>query len=280
MSTRGQPRLEGGAVVDGGSGGNGGVALFLTDDGVWRTDGTPGGTAKLKDYEELTPGNGAPSIAFATVWKGAFYLFFDYTAVRSDGTPQGTVRLNFPPLAAQSHFAPLRDRLLFFAVSASGGLDGVWSLNGAGHVEPVFTPAEPVSITGPVPLGGSQGNRAVFQVYSAASPVPQLWVTDGRAAGTRLIRSGGTIPFGLFPAGGVAFYVVGSYQHAAALWRTDGTAAGTFRVRDFAAGPGSSGPLEQAALGNNLHFFRPHGCRRGAPLPHERHRGGHGAAEP
>jgi ELWxxDGT repeat protein len=244
LTAGGEPRLAGGAVV------NGGVALFLTDSALWRTDGTPGGTVKLKEIDDLVPGVIAPSGSFSVVWKGAFYIFISGNAVRSDGTPQGTVRLDFPQLLVENPPVPLRDTLVLHA--AQGNLDTLWGMDSGGHAEPIFEidSAHPAFFTAPVAVG----DRAVFQVQSAARPVPELWVTDGTAAGTRRISSGSSAAFELFSTGTTAFYLAGSSQRASQLWRTDGTTAGTFRVRDFGAGPGSSGPLAQAALGNFLVF--------------------------
>jgi ELWxxDGT repeat protein len=95
------------------------------------------------------------------------------------------------------------------------------------------------------------GDRALFRVSRGAAGVVEIWETDGTAAGTHQLQGvePGTASYPMIPAGSQVYYL-----RKAALWRTDGTPAGTAAVYDFSAGPGSSGPLAQAALGNLFIF--------------------------
>jgi ELWxxDGT repeat protein len=87
----------------------------------------------------------------------------------------------------------------------------------------------------------------------------ELWITDGTAAGTVLVRD-------IFPGVGSAtignFALLGSKVLFTAddgvtgseLWITDGTAAGTTRVRDIAPGAAGSAASGFVQLGNRLLF--------------------------
>jgi ELWxxDGT repeat protein len=81
------------------------------------------------------------------------------------------------------------------------------------------------------------------------------WVSDGTAAGTRLIRelepggeTGANAPEGYVEAGDRVFFLFRD-----ALWRTDGTAAGTVPVRTF--GFNFNPPSRLTPLGNRLFFI-------------------------
>ncbi len=81
------------------------------------------------------------------------------------------------------------------------------------------------------------------------------WITDGTAAGTRLLAdiwpgSAGSLSFldgsTAVDANGLVYFVAEDGVTGDALWRTDGTTAGTVRVVDL-AGPGGGAPRLTAA---------------------------------
>ena len=84
-------------------------------------------------------------------------------------------------------------------------------------------------------------------IGSAADPANgrELWVSDGTAAGTRIVRDIrpgplDSVPDGLVELNGVVYFVAAdtdtrdSSAYPRALWRTDGTTTGTWRVKSLA----------------------------------------------
>jgi ELWxxDGT repeat protein len=88
----------------------------------------------------------------------------------------------------------------------------------------------------------------------------ELWITDGTAAGTRLIRDirpgpGGSRPRKLTPVGGRLYFVATDGTRGRELWVSDGTRAGTRLVKDLAAGPDDAGISGIAAGGGGQAWF-------------------------
>jgi ELWxxDGT repeat protein len=253
----GLPHINGGAVV------NGSYAFFLSQYDLWRTDGTPAGTFRVKELQQLVDITNLQS-SRSVIWNGALYLFLDTVLVRSDGTNLGTVRLNaFPHIVVNSFIVPLDDVLLF-VTDGPGGSQILWRMDANGAAEKIF---ELAGTTGFINDITPLGDQAVFRIKRSNDGPYELWVTDGTSAGTRQIAGVplGTYAFEMFSTGTEAFYPIGDYPSPKQLWKTDGTEAGTVLVHDFAAGPGSSGPLAQAALGNAL-IFSAQTAEREVPL--------------
>jgi ELWxxDGT repeat protein len=239
-----------------------GFAWMWGNEGLWRSDGTDAGTILLKGMDELTVRPDLTrSLDRHALWHGLLVGFVSSgEVVRSDGTPQGTFRIarfGSAPEAA----APLDSEVLFQISDVSNHLT-LWSTRGT--VETTGPKLVEEAAEAPSGLARLSGDRAVFLAQrndpGQTFDQTQLWVTDGTAAGTRQIS---VSPSGVFSNGQV--FVTGDGRAFVLrnvtgddLWITDGTEAGTFSVRDFGDVPGSSGPLEQAALrgasGNRLVF--------------------------
>lgn len=90
----------------------------------------------------------------------------------------------------------------------------------------------------------------------------ELWITDGTAAGTRMLRdiyagSQSSNPEGLaVHDDGInppkVYFRATDAAHGAELWSTDGTSAGTNLVRDFYVGSTSSSPASIVSAGGRL----------------------------
>ena len=111
-----------------------------------------------------------------------------------------------------------------------------------------------VSPTGLTPLGG----RMLFTAFHVASG-QELWVTDGSAAGTAMlkdIRPGfrGSFPAWPTPFRGHVYTTATDGASGLELWRTDGTAAGTSRVIDLRPGEEGAMPSELTVFRDALYF--------------------------
>ena len=75
----------------------------------------------------------------------------------------------------------------------------------------------------------------------------ELWVTDGTAAGTQLLKdinpgAGYSFPENFTVLGDKLIFTADDGTHGTELWATDGTAAGTVLLADINPGDGGSDP--------------------------------------
>jgi ELWxxDGT repeat protein len=137
----------------------------------------------------------------------------------------------------------------------------------AGAAAAASLPAQTASLVKDINTGGTfgtaieqvtAGKDKVFFVASELSTGRELWVSDGTAAGTRLLEVNPG-PRGSYPQ---AFRVIGDRVvfaaddgvHGLAPWVTDGTPDGTHLAADVMAGLLPSSPRDFAAYGDDLFF--------------------------
>jgi ELWxxDGT repeat protein len=183
---------------------------------LWASDGTPAGTALLRD---LCPGecSSSPRLLGAAGKVGFFTPDNDFGRLptelwASDGTPAGTFLLTS---------------------SASGG---------------------PGTCTGGATGSGTLGSSLFFPGETSGAGC-ELWKSDGTVAGTRRVAdlapgSASESPYGFTAAGGKLYFV-----GASGLWQTDGTAAGTVLLHGFSYDVGLSG-LRAAGARVFFHAFQ------------------------
>jgi ELWxxDGT repeat protein len=268
---------------------------------LWRSDGSPEGTVLLGQFAGLLDGRDSFYPGLAVAAGRVFFAASDGVHGTelwvSDGSPEGTWLVkDISPGEASSYpssFAAFGDLLYF---SAAGGL---WRSDGteAGTVLLKKLPngdgtsqnAASVIVTGPSSFffadgwslyrsdGTSKGTALVhsgtdvrllaavdgkvaFSEYDGALG-EEPWVSDGAAAGTRVLRD-------IFPEGegsefaevtGVndtLFFRANSGDGAGhELWKTDGTTPGTVRVKDIRTRPGQSAFPEQLTAWNGRVYF-------------------------
>ena len=200
----------------------------------------------------------------------------------TDGTVAGTALLKNIGLGSGTSkpagYVSLGDnRIVFQATSPNAATGrptpGLWITDGTAAgtvlVKELIGPRDytetffPISGYDYVSLGNG---RAVLQVRTtldnAATPVADdIWVTDGTAAGTVVIKHldavGGQLMFqkSLAPIGnGRAVFRIPDATNKLQLWATDGTAAGTVLLRDASAGE-ITGSRGFATLGSGRAVF-------------------------
>ena len=222
-------------------------------DELWTSDGTAAGTKRLKD---LNPGTAGASPANFAAAGGKLVFTADDGAGRklwaSDGTADGTRPLtpvDFPSWAgtgSTSRALVSAGGKVFYAARDAAGLQ-LWATDGTAagtrRVSNVTGPPEfPGGPTNPqvaaiVPAGG----KVYFTALDGAAG-GQLFVSDGTAAGTRMVKKIGTGAAGVAPpvaglaVGDKLLFAADDGDHGRELWVTDGTAAGTRMVQDIGAG--------------------------------------------
>ncbi len=169
--------------------GFGGKVLFIgTDAGassLWSTDGTVGGTAKLKDLVTNASGPSFTQIGTKEVFWNASGSG-PATPWVTDGTPAGTSQLKvLNTLVTQGQaygFAALGTKALFNAVAAGSGTHTLWITNGttAGTYDLGVNLSDPKGFS-------VSGNQVFFQAADSVHGT-EFWASDGTFSGTTLIK--------------------------------------------------------------------------------------------
>jgi len=228
-----------------------GTFFFPADDGVhglelWRSDGTPAGTALVKD---IAPGAPGSSVSRLTAVSNKVFFSADdgihgLELWTSDGTAAGTALVkDIAPGAA----GPRVDQLtavgntLFFTTGPAENTPyaQLWKSDGtAAGTVPVTTVHFPY-----IQIQVNVNGTLYFAAPTSASGQGiALWKTDGTAAGTTAVKTINTVGsfgiVGFWPVGGTLYFAGNDGVHGYELWKSDGTAAGTAMVKDINPGGG------------------------------------------
>jgi ELWxxDGT repeat protein len=163
------------------------------------------------------------------------------------------------PLSADPNELTDVNGTLFFTASGPGGRelyksDGTDAGTVRINVRPGSSSSSPDSLT-------VLGSNVFFAANGGDGYGRELWVSDGTAAGTHIVKdiragSKSSTPSDLTVMGGKLYFAaIGGAGLGRELWVSDGTPLGTHIVRDVAAGKGSSDPRHMVAVDNRL-FFR------------------------
>jgi ELWxxDGT repeat protein len=227
--------------------------LFTADDGVsgrelWITDGTASGTRLLRDLE---PGS-ASSSPTSFVQLGDTVYFYAAGAIwKTDGTDAGTIKV---VTMTARNFRVAGSLIFLQGFTAATGWE-LWVSDGTDAGTHMVTEIVPGTSGGLTTNFSSVeltpfGDRLLFPATDAAHG-RELWISDGTAAGTHLVRD--LIPGSkgrwdndvalLTTFGSRAYFSAFDQEHGYELWVTDGTESGTTLFIDFAPGAASSSPF-------------------------------------
>lgn len=250
---------------------------------LWSSDGTPGGTALVKDINPVANQSSMSwfdtNVNRMTTMGGKIYFnAVDNSGAgdevwSSDGTASGTsmvknIRLPDVPGADgsfPSDFAATNDKVFFQA--NDGTHEGeLWVSDGTESGTVLVKDINPQ----PWPESGGPSDMVALgpKVYFSADDYTngrELWVSDGTPSGTQMVSdiyagagNSMTQPDNDSPAivamGGKIYFRAYEPAHGDELWVTDGTPGGTSRVVDINLGTSSSAPKEMVAMGGRIYF--------------------------
>ena len=235
---------------------------------LWRTDGTEAGTFSILSGT----GGGGFDIPMVRLGDRTYFI----TAQRAvgpelwstDGTAAGTSPV-VPNLTGDRprnplHLTTYQGNLYFFARS---NLDprvwGLWRSDGTGAgtrmLEALPLPTG-YAVQGGVPFPEpTVAGDLLFFILDDNVHGPELWRTDGTAAGTVMVKDIHPGPatsrvFNLTAAAGRLYFGATDGEHGYELWESDGTEAGTRMVQDLNPGPAPSNPEQLTAADGRLYF--------------------------
>ena len=218
--------------------------------GLWRTDGTDGGTYSIMRSEAHDLAVFEDRVFFRTYEPHKTLLW------STNGTSDGTHLVREFNSGFLKGFTPL-DGFLYFRVQR-GGSEGLWrtdgTTDGTERVADVRFGRGAVEDTAMI----GYGDLLVFAA-SDEEKGEELWRTDGTAAGTwpiKDIRPGakGSDLSGFEVVYGQVHFAANDGVHGKELWTTDGTAKGTILVSDLRPGPVGSYPASMTAIDGELFF--------------------------
>ena len=231
-----------------------GTLYFTANDGthgseLWKSDGTAAGTTMVDD-----------------IYTGSS------TTTSSTGGTSTTVNSSSP-----ANITVFNGKIYFAATSSSGR--ELWTSDGtaAGTTQVVdLFPGTTSSGAGNSsnPSGLTVANGKLFFASTDNISGNELWVTDGTASGTVLVKDifPGTTnstpnsanPTNLTNVNNVLFFTANDGTTGTELWKSDGTNSGTTLVKDIFPGsttssgatvPNSSLPQNLTAVGSTLFFI-------------------------
>ncbi len=227
--------------------------------GLWKTDGTPAGTVKLRALDRTPNGHGyfiEGDTHRDRLFFTAFASGYGWSLFFTDGSNAGTFRLHSRlggDYANFSRVVRLGNAILWFAGSSSGGIVLSRIDTTTGVLQQVALVA---SASRGVPLSPVRlGNRLLFLVPTNNDNAA-LWATDGSTATALLpvVGAGTWARRQLVRFGDHVYFMAGSTAAGVELWRSDGTPAGTTPFADLIPGATGSSPRSFAVAGDRLYF--------------------------
>jgi ELWxxDGT repeat protein len=216
-----------------------GKAYFTADNGInggeiWSTDGTASNTKMLKDIMPGIVGSFANILVSVKIGNKIIFPAMDMTSGmelwESDGTEAGTKLFK--------DIVPGTDGALPFPLPAYN-----FDYSNGTYTQPLF-----------------QGNK-FFLLANTPANGSELWISDGTAAGTKLVKDintgteDGIVSAAYFYTSSGLYFAADNGSKGNELWKSDGTAAGTTLVADINTGIEGS-EISFGMVVNNKLIFR------------------------
>jgi trimeric autotransporter adhesin len=223
---------------------NNGITFFngttVNGNELWKSDGTPVGTAMVKD---IYPGVRSSTPKELVKFNNQVIFVADngvngQELWKSDGTEAGTVMIkDINPGSAGSNISaliPINGVLVFMAYTQTDGIE-LWKSDGTEAGTAMLKDIRPgiQSITNGAFVEYFNLNGSLL--FSANDGINgySLWKTDGTNAGTVMVKAGTGIADTYQYVNGILFFVTGDKSAGFNLWKTDDTEAGTIMLKHF-----------------------------------------------
>ena len=240
------------------------TAMSPEGPGIWRSDGTAGGTTRLQlTNSSLTDTEIASSPQALTTEDGQLFLFVRGNSATElwglhPATASATLVITFPASATVSLEAVSWGKRILFSVRI-GSLNQLWASGG--------TPATTSSIhtlssigSDDVLIGLAALNDQYF-VYMTRSELNgrELWISDGFVARSTRLKSFASFsdaaePFVMKRVGNQVLFSADDGINGNEMWVTNGTTTGTRLLKDIALGADDSIVGEFRATPQRLFF--------------------------
>jgi len=255
---------------------------------LWKTNGTPGGTAMVKDIN-LGGGDANPHYGFIVYNNELYFTAIDGNGRelwKTNGAFAGTLLvkdINPGPANAFStttsnEFGVVNGLLVFTATTATDG-DELWQTNGTLGGTSLIQNIEPFPTLGSRFSSFTEYNNTLIFTASDISNGDRLWKTDGTIIGTSVVKdintnppSGVDIAPYFFNFQNILYFAANDGTNGFELWRTNGTTGGTTLVKDINPGAADAFPFPGipsmlfAVKNSSLFFFTATTAANGAEL--------------
>jgi ELWxxDGT repeat protein len=247
---------------------------------LWRLDAGGGNPERLTNVQGLLDGVGflqpfGDKLYFSVAGTNADGVFY---CLNSDSIVRTARRFASTELSAKEnvgmaidvsrHPGATEDIALFMAlhgpIETPNGYVREIELWKTGITEPTSVVATlgtlPANLNGAVTTeAATTSNGAVYLSATTLEHGRELWTSNGKNVGTRLVqdfRAGpaDSSPANLTPVGDRLFFTIEAKQFGKELWVTDGTDEGTHVVTALPNGGVGSGPRELTVAGDSLYF--------------------------
>lgn len=228
--------------------------------GLWKTDGTEGGTVPVKPGVAIDPDD------FQVVVNGKLYFAASDGVVgnelwESDGTPAGTkiVKDIFPgPESSNPRDLILFNNNLFFTAIGSGSDRELWKSDGTESGTVIVKDIYPGPTTS-YPQKFMAFNNLLYFVATDSVHGEELWQTNGTVAGTVLTMdiqagAGSSSPQDLTKTSNALYFNADDGIHGQEVWKVDISTGKPVLVKDLLQGSEGSEPYDFEVLNDVLYF--------------------------
>ncbi len=221
---------------------------------IWKSNGTPQGTALVKELEytlsTVPMANVGGSLYFAIKADGLPSVLW-----RSNGTEVGTVQVKDITTASSNAASPVAvgDKLFFTALEGSFATE-LWVSDGT---QEGLNKLDVNSSGGSEPAYLTNVNGTLFFAATTQANGTELWRSNGTQQGTVIVSdlvrgSASALPRDLINVGGTLYFTIQTSLGGRELWRLN-RGVPTL-VRDIRPGAASSGIANMVNVGARLYF--------------------------